>query len=162
MGGHSDGGDRLRSQAFDRKVPRLKKQLSAPPPTVNNREHELLRQLEREANQLHSVFRVATSEFERRLLQRQKRRDKAVATSSSGLTPPQAAKRLGVSPDKIRAWIASGELVATNVAANGSSRPRWRIAEQDLVAFERRRQPEKPVPAKRKSRKAEGGVKEYF
>jgi len=40
------------------------------------------------------------------------------------LTPPQAARLLGVNADKIRAWIASGELRATNVALrHGLSRP---------------------------------------
>jgi excisionase family DNA binding protein len=51
------------------------------------------------------------------------------------LRPSQAAELLGVNADKIRAWIASGELKATNVALRRSSHPRWRIAEADLEDF---------------------------
>lgn len=59
------------------------------------------------------------------------------------LTPPQIAKRLGVAPDKVRLWIAKGELRATNlVARHGLQRPRWRVAEADLEAFMRRREAE--------------------
>lgn len=56
------------------------------------------------------------------------------------LTPAQVAALLGVSADKIRAWIASGELKATNVALRRSRLPRWRIAETDLESFKLSRQ----------------------
>ena len=66
------------------------------------------------------------------------------------LTPPQAAKLLGVNADKIRAWIATGELKATNVVLrHGLAQPRWRIAEADLEAFKRLRAAQ---PVARKTR----------
>lgn len=66
------------------------------------------------------------------------------------LTPPEVARRLGVNPDKVRAWIAAGELRAVNVAQrHGLSRPRWRVDETDLEAFKSRRLAE---PAKRPTR----------
>jgi len=67
------------------------------------------------------------------------------------LTPPQVAKQLGVNPDKVRAWIASGELKATNVVLrHGLSRPRYRIAEADLEVFKQARAAQ---PAPRKTRR---------
>jgi len=78
------------------------------------------------------------------------------------LTPPELAKRLGVSPEKILAWIASGELPAVNVALRLGGRPRWRIDPADVADFERRRSAQ-PVP--RRSRKrpiAAGVVTAYF
>ncbi len=55
------------------------------------------------------------------------------------LTPPLLAKRWGVNADKVLAFIHSGELRAVDVAAIGSSRPRYVIDEQDVAAFEARR-----------------------
>jgi excisionase family DNA binding protein len=54
------------------------------------------------------------------------------------LTTHHAAKMLRVSPDKILAWIRSGELRATNVASNTSGRPLYRIQAGDLAAFRHR------------------------
>jgi excisionase family DNA binding protein len=55
------------------------------------------------------------------------------------LTPPQIAARLGVSPDKVLAWIKSRELRAFNAATRPYGRPRWLVDEADLADFERRR-----------------------
>lgn len=69
------------------------------------------------------------------------------------LTSPQAAKLLGVNADKIRAWIASGELQATNVVLRrGLARPRWRITEADLAAFKQLRAAEPRQPIQRRSK----------
>jgi len=40
------------------------------------------------------------------------------------LTPPKLAKRLGVSADKVRGWIKSGQLAATDVCNRPGGRPR--------------------------------------
>ena len=53
-------------------------------------------------------------------------------------TPPELAERMQVKLSKIYAWIRSGELHAINVS-DGDERPRWRITEADIVAFERQR-----------------------
>lgn len=55
------------------------------------------------------------------------------------LTPPQLAKRLGVSTEKIYAWIRNGELSAFNAATKQGQRPRYLIDESDIADFERRR-----------------------
>lgn len=54
-------------------------------------------------------------------------------------TPPQAARILGVNPDKVLNWIRSGELRASNLAKRQGGRPKYRIAEEDLQAFKNRR-----------------------
>ena len=55
--------------------------------------------------------------------------------SSPMLTPPQAAKILGVNHEKILTWIHSGELRATNVARSSNGLPRYRIQAGDLATF---------------------------
>lgn len=49
------------------------------------------------------------------------------------LSPPKAAKLLGVHPEKIVGWINSGELLAMNVS--NRQRPRWRIRLSDLESL---------------------------
>ena len=76
-------------------------------------------------------------------------------------TPPQVAERYRVAVDKVLAWIHSGQLRAVNVAARVGGRPRWRIDESDLLAFEQRRVavPTAPKPKRRPKQEA---VTQYF
>ena len=90
------------------------------------------------------------------------RRKKSKNEPSGMLTPPQVAKQLGVSPDKIRAWIDKGELNATNVATGKAGRPRYRISETDLADFQKKRQPSKPPPPAPRRRKKDPNVIEFF
>ena len=72
------------------------------------------------------------------------------------LTPPEAAKELRVSPDKVLTWIHSGELRAFDVSAARGQRPRWRIARADLDDFLARRAatpPQKPQRRRRRQAK---------
>jgi excisionase family DNA binding protein len=80
------------------------------------------------------------------------------------LTPPAIARRLGVSRDTVLGWIASGELRALNVAPRSSRRPRWRIAPEDLAAFELARAANAPPPAtpRRRRAKTEAGVIPFY
>jgi transposase len=57
----------------------------------------------------------------------------------AGLTVREVAKRYRVSPDKVRRWIARGELRAINTADALCSKPRWVVTQEALVAFEQRR-----------------------
>jgi hypothetical protein len=79
----------------------------------------------------------------------------APPSRSAGLTVADLATRYRVSPDKVRAWIARGELAAVNTAAALCGRPRWVVLPDALAAFERRRAGGGPPrPARRKRRPA--------
>jgi hypothetical protein len=73
--------------------------------------------------------------------------------SHAGLTVAEFAHRYRVSPDKVRAWIARGELAAVNTATVLCGKPRWVILPDALASFERRRAGgPTPKPAKRRKR----------
>jgi excisionase family DNA binding protein len=63
----------------------------------------------------------------------------ADAPPAAGMTVAEVARRYRVSPDKVRAWIARGELKAVNTAAALCGRPRFVVLPQHLAAFEQRR-----------------------
>lgn len=63
------------------------------------------------------------------------------------LNPCQVAMLLSVSPEKVRNWIRSGELVASDL---GNGRSQFMIRKDDLDDFIKKRQSAKPEPRKRK------------
>jgi excisionase family DNA binding protein len=77
---------------------------------------------------------------------------------SEVFTVTEAARHLKVKTDTVRSWINSGRLKAANTGAG--SRPRWRIAWDDLDRFlaGRSREPA-PKPSKRRVPKS---TKQYF
>jgi len=78
------------------------------------------------------------------------------------LTPPEVARRWGVSPDKVIGWIRSGELRAIDVSAHpGIGRPRYRIDVLDLAAFESQRQVV-VSPKRTRRRRRDPSVIEFF
>lgn len=77
------------------------------------------------------------------------------------LTPPQVAKRLAVKPDKVRNWIARGELRAVDLADRRGGRPRWRIDPVDLELFLAGRAAKPPSPAPRR-RRPKGAFTEFI
>jgi excisionase family DNA binding protein len=71
-----------------------------------------------------------------------------------GHTVRELAKVLRVSPDKVRGWIARGELGAINTAAARCGKPRYVILPHHLAEFEGRHaaaQPAEPVRRKRRT-----------
>ena len=80
------------------------------------------------------------------------------------MSPPKLAKQWGVSPDKIIAFIKSGELPAIDVSTNrGSPRPRFLIDIADVEAFEMSRAVIPPAPkTKRRRRRRDPAIREYF
>ena len=76
-------------------------------------------------------------------------------------TPPELAKRWRVSSDKVRNFIATGELVAFNVANKQSGRPRYRISIEEVRKFEARRATPPKPQVKRKMKKPQGII-EFF
>lgn len=74
------------------------------------------------------------------------------AKPKSRLTPPQVAKRYGVSPDTVRMWIERGELRAMNVG-KGATRPRYRIEPDALAELDKKRGANIVPPTPRKRRR---------
>ncbi|TWT92457.1 Helix-turn-helix domain protein [Botrimarina colliarenosi] len=83
---------------------------------------------------------------------------------SRKLTPPELARLWRVSPQKVLAWISSGELRAINAATNpNGERPRYLIDADAVTAFERSRAVVEPKPAPQKRRaKKPTTVTTYF
>lgn len=79
--------------------------------------------------------------------------------ADTGMSPADVARRLRVSPAKVRAWITAGELRAVDVASATSSRPRLIILPEDFAIFAERRAvgptaaPKRPSPRRRKEAK---------
>ncbi|WP_428308171.1 helix-turn-helix domain-containing protein [Lacipirellula sp.] len=66
-------------------------------------------------------------------------------TEPDALTPPEVAKRLGVTPETVIGWIKSGQLKASNVG-KGVAKPRYKIQPANLERFMASRQSESPTP----------------
>jgi excisionase family DNA binding protein len=81
--------------------------------------------------------------------------------TAAGLTVREVARRYRVSEDKVRAWIAKGELKAVNTSTNLCARPRWIILPDALAELERRRAGGPPPPKPRRQRRPAGQV-DYF
>jgi excisionase family DNA binding protein len=66
------------------------------------------------------------------------------------LTPPEVAKRYGVSPDTVRKWIADGDLVAVSIGSKGK-RARSVVELSALEVFDKRRTAKaSPPPSRRR------------
>jgi hypothetical protein len=81
--------------------------------------------------------------------------------ASRGLTPREAAQLLRVSPDRIRAMIASGELGAVNMAPVRCGKPRYVILPHHLTEYERRHRATAPAKSSRRPRRRTAGVDFY-
>jgi excisionase family DNA binding protein len=76
---------------------------------------------------------------------------------NSTLSVRDLCDRYGVTEHTVLVWIRSGELRAVNVGRHpGAKKPRWRITQKALDAFELLRTPTPPQPrARRKKRPAD-------
>lgn len=84
------------------------------------------------------------------------------AVDEQTLTPPELARRWRVKPERIIAWIRSGELRAFDVSSNpGVGRPRYRISLDATIEFENRRSGATVKPRRRK-RQHRDDVIDYF
>ncbi|MAT13771.1 MAG: DNA-binding protein [Planctomyces sp.] len=78
-------------------------------------------------------------------------------------TPPELAQLWGVKPEKVIAWIRSGELRALDFSTNaGVGRPRYRICENDALAFELLREVHVPTRSRKRARPRGEDVIEFF
>ncbi len=81
-------------------------------------------------------------------------------SQAAGLTVRDVARRYRVGGDKVRAWIAKGELRAVNTATMLCGRPRWIVLAEALVEFEKRRTAGQPAKSKRGSKRT--GFVDYY
>ncbi len=56
------------------------------------------------------------------------------------LSPRDVGRRYGVKAETVIDWCEAGLMPAVNVARSGAHRKRWRMSEDDIEAFERRRE----------------------
>lgn len=82
--------------------------------------------------------------------------------NEQGRTPPALAKRYGVKPEKVHHWIRTGELVAINVAASTSGRPRFIVTPEAIAAFEARRSSKPRAATPRTRRRKSAATIEFF
>jgi hypothetical protein len=73
--------------------------------------------------------------------------------SSAGLTVRDVARRYRVGEDKVRGWIARGDLRGVNTAAVLAGKPRWVVTPEALAEFERRRAVSSPPKPQRRRRR---------
>jgi hypothetical protein len=79
--------------------------------------------------------------------------DSSPSLSLRGCTVADVARRYRVSPDRVRGWIARGQLVAINTRDLRCGRPRWVVTAEALAAFERGRQTTAPAPAPKRRKR---------
>ena len=71
-------------------------------------------------------------------------------------------KRYGVGEHTVLGWIRNGELRAVNVGRTpGARKPRWRITEEALTAFELLRTPTPPPPRTRRRKQCATALEFY-
>lgn len=71
--------------------------------------------------------------------------------------------RFNVNEHTVLAWIHSGELKAVNVGVSlARKKPRWRITDEALKAFEELRAAATPVAPARRRRKSSSDVIEFI
>jgi excisionase family DNA binding protein len=78
------------------------------------------------------------------------------------LTPPQVAKKLGVSPHTVRTWIRDGELKAIRVGRMGAKKCRLVVDPESLAEFEKRRQAPVREPRRQRRRKDREPIVKLF
>jgi excisionase family DNA binding protein len=78
------------------------------------------------------------------------------------LSVQDLTERYRVSEHTVLGWINRGELRAINVGRRaGAKKPRWRITEEALAAFELARTPT-PLPPKARRRRRPADVIEFY
>jgi excisionase family DNA binding protein len=71
-------------------------------------------------------------------------------------------KRYSVGEHTVLNWVASGELRALNIArSRRARRPRWRIREEDLAAFEAARTSAPATPRARRQKRQPDVIQFY-
>ena len=77
------------------------------------------------------------------------------------LTPKQVGERYGVNPVTVLDWINSGLMPATDCSRSTATRKRYRMDEDDLSEFDRRRAARQRMSEGRRRAKAAESVVQY-
>ncbi len=81
---------------------------------------------------------------------------------SSTLSVRDLCERYGVGEHTVLVWIANSELKAINVGRRpGAKKPRWRVTQESLAAFELLRTPT-PPPPRTQRRKRSAKVIQFY
>lgn len=76
------------------------------------------------------------------------------APAATGFTVRDLCRRWRIGPDKVRAFLRRGELVAVNVAATAvAGKPQWRVTAESVAQFETRRSSVPPPPRLRRRKR---------
>lgn len=78
------------------------------------------------------------------------------------LTPPEVARRYGIKAERVIAMIRAGLIRAIDVASPGSHRPRFRVHQADLIAFEHSREVKPRQKKTSRKRRSKSDVIEFF
>jgi transposase len=82
---------------------------------------------------------------------------------SSTFSVKDICERYGVSEHTVLGWLNSGELRGFSVARGpGAKKPRWRITQAALEAFEQLRTPTPRLPKAPRRRKRPADVVEFY
>jgi excisionase family DNA binding protein len=84
------------------------------------------------------------------------------ATPARSLTVAEVARRYRVSSEKVRTWIARGELPALNTADARRAKPRWVVTPEALEQFERGRLAATAPPKAMKRRRRQTGTIDFY
>jgi hypothetical protein len=79
----------------------------------------------------------------------------------AGFSVADLARRWRIGPDKIRAFIRRGDLVAVNMAICLAGRPQWRVTPQEVERFEARRASTPASKTMPRRRRLEGVIDYY-
>lgn len=78
-------------------------------------------------------------------------------------TVQDISRRYGVTEHTVLAWIRSGELTAIHTGRkSGARKPRWRITEAAVAAFEAARATGPPPPPRTRRRKLPDDVIRFY
>jgi excisionase family DNA binding protein len=82
---------------------------------------------------------------------------------SSTLSVREICNLYRVSEHTVLSWISSGELRAFSVGRKpGAKKPRWRITQEALAAFEALRTPTPPAPRTRRRKQSADGIIKFY
>ena len=84
------------------------------------------------------------------------------ATNPERMTPADVAVYFSVSVETVLRWLATGRLEGIDVSSGDGAKRRWRVKLVDVLDFEERRNNRPIARARRRKRKTQNGVTQFF